>query len=108
MRNVLLLAAVALVLGALLVQRHAVSAPGIVASPTMTPGALNPDVSQANIRDTICAAGWTKTIRPPTEYTNQLKVRQMRAYGETGDESDYQEDHMISLELGGAPTDPRN
>ena len=32
----------------------------------------------------------------------------MRAYGETGPASAYQEDHLISLELGGDPTDPRN
>ena len=32
----------------------------------------------------------------------------MRAYGETGSRSEYQEDHLISLELGGDPTDPRN
>jgi len=35
-------------------------------------------------------------------------VKQMRDYGETGPTSQYQEDHLISLELGGAPTDPRN
>jgi hypothetical protein len=32
----------------------------------------------------------------------------MRAYGLGGSMSDYQEDHLISLELGGHPTDPRN
>ena len=32
----------------------------------------------------------------------------MREYGESGSPSDYQEDHLISLELGGHPTDPRN
>jgi hypothetical protein len=32
----------------------------------------------------------------------------MRDYGFTGSPSDYQEDHLISLELGGHPTDPRN
>ena len=32
----------------------------------------------------------------------------MAAYGLTGSPSDYQEDHLISLELGGHPTDPRN
>ena len=32
----------------------------------------------------------------------------MREYGVGGDPSDYQEDHLISLELGGHPTDPRN
>jgi hypothetical protein len=32
----------------------------------------------------------------------------MREYGVEGSLSDYQEDHLISLELGGHPTDPRN
>ena len=82
--------------------------PGIVADPRRTPGVLNPDVTQANIRSTICKHGWTSTIRPPTDYTNELKRRQMRQYRETGSISDYQEDHLISLELGGDPTDPRN
>ena len=82
--------------------------PATVADPTRTPGVLNPDVTQANIRSTICRRGWTRTIRPPTEYTNELKRKQMRQYGEPGSLSDYQEDHLISLELGGDPTDPRN
>ena len=73
-----------------------------------TPGALNADVTQANIAQTICVRGWTKTVRPPVAYTNALKVKQMREYGEVGDPSTVQEDHLISLELGGAPTDPRN
>jgi hypothetical protein len=73
-----------------------------------TPGVVNPDVTQANIGSTICKHGWTKTIRPPTDYTNALKVKQMREYGVGGDLSDYQEDHLISLELGGHATDPRN
>jgi hypothetical protein len=81
---------------------------GIVADPRRTPGVLNPDVTQANIRSTICQHGWTSTIRPPSSYTDALKRRQMRAYRETGSISDYQEDHLISLELGGDPTDPRN
>jgi hypothetical protein len=73
-----------------------------------TPGVLNPDVTQANINATICMHGWTKTIRPPTSYTNALKAKQMREYGIGGSLSDYQEDHLISLELGGHPIDPRN
>jgi hypothetical protein len=73
-----------------------------------TPGVVNTDVTQANIASTVCKHGWTKTIRPPTDYTNALKVKQMREYGVGGDLSDYQEDHLISLELGGHPTDPRN
>jgi hypothetical protein len=78
------------------------------ASWTLTPGALNPDVTQATIADTICTKGWTKTIRPPSGYTTELKRKQMRDYLRTGALSDFQEDHLISLELGGHPTDPRN
>jgi hypothetical protein len=73
-----------------------------------TPGVLNPDVTHSTIGSTICVKGWTKTIRPPTDYTNDLKRKQMREYGVRGSISDYQEDHLISLELGGHPTDPRN
>jgi hypothetical protein len=80
----------------------------VVADPVRTPGVLNPDVTQATIGSTICVTGWTRTIRPSTEYTNALKRKQMRAYRETGAASAYQEDHLISLELGGHPTDPRN
>jgi hypothetical protein len=87
---------------------HGHAAHSIPADPARTPGVLNPDVTQANIRSTICRHGWTDTVRPPTSYTNALKAKQMRRYGETGSLSDYQEDHLISLELGGNPTDPRN
>ena len=80
----------------------------VVADAVRTPGVLNPDVSQADIGRTICRRGWTATIRPPAAYTDELKRRQMREYGETGPLSAYQEDHLISLELGGDPTDPRN
>lgn len=74
----------------------------------LAPGVVNVDVTQANIRTTICSSGWTKTIRPPVDYTNALKRKQMRLYGEHGPMSAYQEDHLISLELGGDPADPRN
>ena len=87
---------------------RASKADAILASPTSTPGVLNSNVTQANIRSTICRHGWTATIRPPVSYTNALKVKQMRQYGETGSPSDYQEDHLISLEMGGSPTDPSN
>jgi exoribonuclease R len=32
-------------------------------------GFVNPAVTQANIQQTICAAGWTDTIRPSSSYT---------------------------------------
>ncbi len=99
--------AVVLVL-VLLWQGRSHRGPTLVASWTRTPGVLNPDVRQETIGRTICVSGWTRTIRPPTSYTSQLKVEQMREYGVVGDPSDYQEDHLISLELGGHPTDRRN
>jgi hypothetical protein len=105
---VIALALVAVVVVLFAPGRGGRGAHSILADPVRTPGVLNPDVTQANIRSTICKHGWTATIRPPVSYTNALKARQMRQYGETGSPSDYQEDHLISLEMGGSPTDPRN
>jgi hypothetical protein len=77
--------------------------------PARTPGALNPAVTQATIGSTVCVSGWTDTIRPPTSYTNALKVKQIAEYGYTDKAvASYEEDHLISLQLGGNPTDPRN
>jgi hypothetical protein len=78
------------------------------ASWRLTPGVANPEVTQQTIGSTICVSGWASSIRPDTGYTNDLKLKQMQEYGRTGGPSDYQEDHLISLELGGDPTDPRN
>ena len=82
---------------------------GVVpASWSLTPGVLNPDVGQATIASTICRRGWTRTIRPPVSYTNALKAKGLHQYGLRGPPSAFQEDHLISLELGGDPVDPRN
>jgi hypothetical protein len=80
----------------------------VTASWQLTPGVLNPDVRQETIDETICVRGWTRTVRPPSDYTSKLKIEQIRVYGLDGGPGDYQEDHLISLELGGHPTDPRN
>jgi hypothetical protein len=66
-------------------------------------------VTQATIGSTICVSGWTATIRPSSSFTTALKIKQIVQYG-YGDTktSSYEEDHLISLELGGAPADPRN
>lgn len=84
-----------------------------IASPNSarTPGAFNPSVTQSNIHSTICLTGYTATIRPPSSYTTALKIQQLRSgYSVAGDlkTGDYEEDHLISLELGGAPSDPKN
>jgi hypothetical protein len=72
-----------------------------------TPGAVNPAVTPATIARTICAAGWTATVRPPERVTEPEKLASLRAYGEAG-ASGYEYDHLVPLELGGAVNDPRN
>jgi hypothetical protein len=105
----LLVAAALLLLSIAYLNPHGSASKGpYAADPARTPGVLNPDVTQQNVAATICKHGWTRTIRPPTDYTNGLKLRQMREYGVGGSASLYQEDHLISLELGGHPTDARN
>ena len=104
-----LVALALILLGVAVVSPHGSSSKGPYhADLARTPGVLNPDVTQATIHATICVRGWTRTIRPPTSYTSELKLKQMREYGVGGSQADYQEDHLISLELGGHPTDPRN
>jgi hypothetical protein len=74
-----------------------------------TPGAFNPDVTQATINNTICVVGWTSTIRPPASYTTGLKNQQKPEYGEANvSNADLEEDHLIPLELGRDPMDPNN
>ena len=70
--------------------------------------ALNPAVTPATIRSTICVSGWTATIRPPESYTEPLKLHQIAAEGLPGGAGSYEEDHRMPLELGGAPRDPTN
>lgn len=71
--------------------------------------ALNPAVTQATIASTICVSGWTATVRPPSSYTSSLKVEQLAAFGYADQNPrDYEEDHRVPLELGGAPRDTSN
>jgi len=77
--------------------------------PHCTPGATNPAVTPATIHATICVSGWTATVRPPQSYTEPLKRSGIHQYGYTDTRlSSYEEDHLVSLELGGSPRDPRN
>jgi hypothetical protein len=108
-KRTLFVAAALLLLAVAYLQPHGTASKGpYAADPARTPGVVNPDVTQQNITSTVCKHGWTRTVRPPTDYTNALKVKQMREYGVRGSPTAYQEDHLISLELGGHPTDPRN
>ena len=77
----------------------------------LTPGAVNPAINQNNIDQTICVSGWTKTVRPPVSYTNSLKYKQLHeGYNLGGDTNmkDYEEDHIVPLEVGGNPSSPLN
>jgi hypothetical protein len=81
-------------------------------------------VSPATVGGTICASGWTATVRPPESYTEQVKRLEAGSGGtvtfngtpfavhgfELSDPllSHYELDHLIPLELGGAPADPHN
>jgi hypothetical protein len=69
---------------------------------------LNPDVKQSNINQTICVPGWTKTIRPPTSYTNKLKRTLVEATASDDAVEDYELDHVVPLAVGGHPTDIDN
>ncbi|GAA2780423.1 hypothetical protein GCM10010441_01430 [Kitasatospora paracochleata] len=74
-----------------------------------TPGATSPAVTQANINDTICKpGGYTSAIRPPSNITGKEKADNAKSYGYSGPAGDAEYDHLISLQLGGDPNDPRN
>ena len=69
-----------------------------------TPGV----VRTTSVQD-ICHGGSTKQFRPPSSYTDRLKVQQITAYGYADTSvSNYEEDHLISLEIGGDGSDPKN
>ena len=80
----------------------------VLPDPGCTPGATNPAVTPATVRRTICSRGWTSTVRPPESYTEPLRREQMDSYNAVGSTSGYEEDHLIPLELGGSPADPKN
>ena len=80
-------------------------------NPKLTPGLTNPAVTQKNIGTTICVVGYTKKIRPPVSYTNKLKYDQLHSgYNVQGDMNmrNYEEDHLIPLEVGGHPSSKLN
>ena len=77
----------------------------VLPDPAITPGVLNPAVTPATIRNTICVHGWTATVRPPTGFTDKLRDADtphgfVPLAGEL--------DHLLSIEDGGAPADPKN
>lgn len=81
---------------------------GILPDKKCTPGHSNPKVTQANIKTTICVSGFTATIRPPSSYTGVLKTAMLGKYGFAFKPENFEFDHLISLQLGGHPSDLKN
>jgi len=72
-------------------------------------GAIDESVTESNVKSTVCVGGYTRNVRPPTSYTTKLKIQQLHDLGYFDqDPTHYEEDHLISLSLGGHPTDPDN
>jgi hypothetical protein len=65
-------------------------------------------VTQADLSSTICRSGYTETVRPSESITEREKAASLRSYGDPGSLGEYEYDHLVPLELGGAPNDPRN
>jgi hypothetical protein len=69
--------------------------------PLCTPGAVDPAVTQATIKTTICVPGWTATVRPSSWNTGFWKLISESDYSDpSGFTGEY--DHLVPLELGGA------
>ncbi len=76
--------------------------------PRCTPGAIDPAVTQSDLHSTICRSGYSESVRPPESVTEPEKRASLVAYGDHKPLHDYEYDHLVSLELGGARNDPRN
>jgi hypothetical protein len=92
--------------------------------PILTPGRTNASVTQVNIGQTICASGWTASVRPPQSYTERIKRLEAGNGGTVTyngatyevhgfrladpDIRHFELDHLIPLGLGGSPADPHN
>jgi hypothetical protein len=72
------------------------------------PGAMDPAVTQATIQQTVCRLRYTRTVRPPQDWSHAVKERLLLEQRLPGRLQDYELDHLIPLGLGGAPRDPAN
>lgn len=73
----------------------------VLPDPAVTPGVINPAATVAQ----ACTPNWTKTVRPPTSWTDKLRAADaMPGHAPRDGELD----HLLSIEDLGAPADPRN
>ena len=84
------------------------TSPPVLPNDSLTPGATNPAVTQANLRSTVCKRGWTAKVRPPESVTYPEKRASMRQYGLNYRAGVVEYDHRVPLEAGGAVNSPQN
>lgn len=80
-------------------------------NPRCTPGRVNPAVTDATARITVCVTGWSGEQIDrlfPLALSDQVFRRLMDAEGLTGPPSAYVLDHLFPVELGGAVNDLRD
>ncbi len=97
------LASVAVFTGLLFAGPHVGAAPtkvGPVPNAGLTPGSTDARVTQDNIGQTICVAGYTKTVRKVSTKTKSKVYSEYKVSKK--DRSKYTIDHLIPLELGGS------
>ena len=70
--------------------------------PRCTPGSIDPAVTQAGIRSTICKKGWTATVRPRESQTERFKYDVAYPAYRTPRSERTELDHLVPLELGGS------
>lgn len=66
-------------------------------------GFRDPKISDQNIDQTICAGGYSKTVRPAVSVTTPFKEQISAIYGLKDPLEDYEGDHLIPIEDGGCP-----
>lgn len=85
---------------------------GELPDPNITPGATDPEVTEANIKESICKVThftWTEGHTPPASFLEPIEKDLVQKYGyEDTNLKHYQLDHLIPLSLGGHPTDAKN
>jgi len=90
----------------------AVARAGDLPDLNITPGATDPEVTEANIKESICKVThftWTEGHMPPRSFLEPIEKDLLKKYGYTDENlKHYQMDHLIPLSLGGHPTDPKN
>jgi hypothetical protein len=79
-----------------------------LSAPMSTVGEINFNRAQENIQNTMCLNGYSKTTRPHTHFTNNLKKRQLCEYSYIDTNPKYYEEvHLIPPTFGGNLNTPR-